>query len=105
MNFKNNKALYRKRQEINEHIFGTIKRKWGYNYTNLNGLEKVNGEHSLICLVYNIKRAINILGIPQILEQLKNWKPNYQGILLRNLKMALIKPFYDTEKYEWKIAA
>ncbi len=39
-----NQKLYRKRQEINEHIFGTIKRKWGYNYTNLKGLEKVNGE-------------------------------------------------------------
>lgn len=103
--YKANKALYRKRQEINEHIFGTIKRKWGYNYTDLNGLEKVNGEHSLICLVYNIKRAINILGMPQILEKLKNWKPNYRGIHLGNLKRALLEPFYATEKYEWKIAA
>ena len=59
--YKDNPQLYRKRQEINEHIFGTIKRKWGYNYTDLVGLEKVNGEHSLIMLVYNIKRSINIL--------------------------------------------
>ena len=27
-----NKALYRKWQEINEYIFGTIKRQWGYCY-------------------------------------------------------------------------
>jgi transposase len=27
--YKENPQLYRKRQEINEHIFGTIKRKWG----------------------------------------------------------------------------
>ncbi len=33
-----NAQLYRKRQEINEHIFGTIKRQWGYNHTNLTGL-------------------------------------------------------------------
>ena len=58
--YRENSQLYRKRQEINEHIFGTIKRQWGYNHTNLIGLEKVNGEHSLIMLVYNIKRAINI---------------------------------------------
>lgn len=45
-----NAQLYRKRQEINEHIFGTIKRQWGYNLTNLIGLEKVNEEHSLIML-------------------------------------------------------
>jgi hypothetical protein len=51
MRYKENAALYRKRQEINEHIFGTIKRRWGYNHTNLNGLEKVGGEHSLILLV------------------------------------------------------
>jgi transposase len=103
--YKANKELYRKRQEINEHIFGTIKRKWGYNYTDLNGLEKVNGEHSLICLVYNIKRAINILGMTQILEKLKNWKPNYKGILLRIQKWVQLEPFYAIEKYELKIAA
>jgi hypothetical protein len=27
-------------RDINEHIFGTIKRQWGYNHTNLTGLEK-----------------------------------------------------------------
>jgi Transposase DDE domain len=63
--YKENPQLYSKRQEINEHIFGTIKRKWGYNYTDLIGLEKVNCEHSLIMLVYNIKRSINILCLEQ----------------------------------------
>ncbi|HEX9152573.1 MAG TPA: transposase, partial [Flavobacterium sp.] len=46
--YQENPQLYRTRQEINEHIFGTIKRQWGYNHTNLTGVEKVNGEHSLI---------------------------------------------------------
>lgn len=92
--YKANKELYRKRQEINEHIFGTIKRKWGYNYTDLNGLEKVNGEHSLICLVYNIKRSINILGMTELLKKLKNWKPNYKRILLRLLKQLEIEAIY-----------
>ena len=71
--YQENPQLYRKRQEINEHIFGTIKRKWGYNYTDLIGLEKVNGEHSLIMLVYNIKRSINILGVPDLIAKLKTW--------------------------------
>jgi hypothetical protein len=74
LRYQANAALYRKRQEINEHIFGTIKRKWGYNHTNLNGLEKVGGEHALILLVYNIKRAMNILGVPDLIEKLKNFK-------------------------------
>ncbi len=70
-------CMYRKRQEINEHIFGTIKRQWGYNHTNLNGLEKVGGEHALILLVYNIKRSMNILGVPDLIEKLKNFKHPY----------------------------
>lgn len=76
--YKENPELYRKRQEINEHIFGTIKRKWGYYYTNLKGLQKVNGEHSLIMLVYNIKRCLNILGVPELTEKLKNWVSPYK---------------------------
>jgi hypothetical protein len=79
--YKNNKELYRKRQEINEHIFGTIKRKWSYYYTDLRGLEKVNGEHSFICLVYNLVRAINIISVPKILENINNWTPNYRAIV------------------------
>lgn len=76
--YKANPQLYRKRQEINEHIFGTIKRKWGYNYTDLIGLEKVNGEHSLIMLVYNIKRSINILGVPDLIAKLQAWNTPYK---------------------------
>jgi hypothetical protein len=75
--YKENQQLYRKRQEINEHIFGTIKRQWGYNHTNLTGLEKVNGEHSLIMLVYNIKRSINILGVPDLIAKIKSWNAKY----------------------------
>lgn len=73
-----NVQFYRKRQEINEHIFGTIKRQWAYNHTNLTGLEKVNGEHSLIMLVYNIKRCINILGVPDLIAKLQKWNSPYK---------------------------
>lgn len=77
--YRENGQLYRKRQEINEHIFGTIKRQWGYNHTNLTGVEKVNGEHSLIMLVYNIKRTINILGVRELIAKLENWKSPYKA--------------------------
>ena len=50
----------------------------GYYYTNLKGLEKVNGEHSLIMLVYNIKRCFSILGIPELIEKLRNWVSPYK---------------------------
>lgn len=89
--YKDNPQLYRKRQEINEHIFGTIKRKWGYNYTDLIGLEKVNGEHSLIMLVYNIKRSINILGVPELIAKLKKWNSPYKAKVLLWLQMDYLK--------------
>ena len=97
LRYKENQTLYRQRQEINEHIFGTIKRQWGYNHTNLRGLLKVNGEHSLICLVYNIKRTMNIMGIEKLIEAIKNWQPNYKGIAFLFLKWLRFKPFYDLQ--------
>ena len=103
--YRQNKDLYRTRQEINEHIFGTIKRQWGYNHTNLSGLEKVNGEHSLIMLVYNIKRTINILGVPDLIAKLKSWKSPYKTKVLLLLKMEYLKLKSDFVFYPIKFAA
>lgn len=92
-NYQNNYQLYRKRQEINEHIFGTIKRQWNLYYTNLRGLEKVNGEIALIMTVYNIKRARNILGFDKLIELINNWTPKYPGGYLFIKKRLQIKRF------------
>jgi radical SAM protein with 4Fe4S-binding SPASM domain len=103
--YKENKALYRKRQEINEHIFGTIKRSWNYNHTNLKGLAKVNGEYSLILLVYNIKRCINILGLQDLIAKLKTWKPNYKKVIRLHTKTASREEIRRTIHFEMKLAA
>ena len=87
INYKEHYALYRKRQEINEHIFGTIKRVWNYYYTNLKGLKKVNGEWSLIMTVYNMKRSMNILGMEDLLKKLNAWKPDYKKARLNSSEM------------------
>lgn len=96
-NYEANGQLYRKRQEINEHIFGTIKRQWNLYYTNLRGLEKVNGELALIMTVYNMKRARNILGYELLMENLQNWTPKYPGGLCaaeKRLRRLQFKPRY-----------
>jgi len=107
--YQSNPQLYRKRQEINEHIFGTIKRKWGYNYTDLIGLEKVNAEHSLIMLVYNIKRSINILGVPELITKLKTWNTPYKRkglffIKTTYLKLFVIKIIFGTNQNTSKLS-
>ncbi|AEW85939.1 transposase IS1182 family protein [Flavobacterium columnare ATCC 49512] len=48
------------------------------NLSHLIGLEKVNGEHSLIMLVYNIKRTINILGVLDLIAKIKAWNSPYK---------------------------
>lgn len=103
--YKANKELYRKRQEINEHIFGTIKRQWGYNHTNLKGLEKVNGEMALIMTVYNMKRTINILGMEKLLKKIKNWKPNYKGLTAPKSKSSQFNAICGLQNFFSKIAA
>ena len=37
----------------------------------MKGLEKVRGEFSLTAFAYNLRRAINILGIPALIEAIQ----------------------------------
>ena len=57
---KSNKALYRKRQQIVEHPFGTIKAIWGFKQFLCRGKEKVTAETALAYLAYNLRRAVNL---------------------------------------------
>ena len=68
---KANKEKYRRRQAIVEHPFGTIKRQWGYDHTLLKGKEKVSADFALIFTAYNLRRAMSILGIKELLKRLK----------------------------------
>lgn len=79
--YQSNKALYRKRQEINEHIFGTIKRQWNMHYTNLRTLRKVDGEMAFVMMIYNMKRSLNIAGVDGLMEFLKGWQPDYGKVI------------------------
>ena len=80
-NIRNNPDYYKRRQSICEHPFGTIKRQWGYTYTLMKGLTKVNGEMNLIMLIYNIKRTLSILGFEKMLQAIENWKPDYSKVI------------------------
>ena len=68
----NNKELYKRRQAIVEHPFGTIKRQWGFTHTLMKTIPKVQTEFSIIMLCYNLRRAMSILGVKGLKEALKN---------------------------------
>ncbi|MCP5498585.1 MAG: IS1182 family transposase [Leptospiraceae bacterium] len=68
MGNEENKKLIRKRKEIVEHPFGTIKRNLGFTYFIQKGIRSVQAEFSFICFAYNFKRVINILGIRAFID-------------------------------------
>ena len=59
---KNHKELYKKRQEIVEHCFGTIKSVWGYRQFLCRKIIKVTAEMSLTYIAYNLRRIFNIFA-------------------------------------------
>ena len=60
--------MMRRRQQLSEPPFGTIKRAMGHGYFLMRGLNKVGAEMSLTILSYNIKRVINIIGVKKMIE-------------------------------------
>ena len=66
-----NKPLYRKRQAMVEHPFGTIKRSWGAYFTLVKTIPKVAAEFGIICSVYNLRRLVTIFGVQDLQNRLK----------------------------------
>ena len=63
-----NPQKLKKRKELAEHPFGTMKRGMQSGYFLMRGIKKVAAEMSLTVLAYNIKRVINILGVKKMIE-------------------------------------
>ncbi len=61
----------RQRKRLVEHPYGTIKHWMGSTHFLMKRLPNVQAEMSLHVLAYNLRRAINILGVPKIIEQLQ----------------------------------
>ena len=96
-NIKQNPHYYKRRQAICEHPFGSIKRHWGFTHTLLKGLQKVNGEMNLIMFCYNFMRTKNILGFEKMLQQIQNWKPNYDKVVCA-VKKGIMKAIFSPIK-------
>lgn len=62
--------LFAQRKTLAEHPFGTMKRGMDQGYFLLKGLRKVRGEFSLTVLAYNLKRVLNLMGVPRLLDAL-----------------------------------
>lgn len=67
---KNEMPKYRKRQNIVEHPFGTIKRTMNFYYLLTRNFKMVRGEVSVAFFTYNLKRVISILGIEGLMSRI-----------------------------------
>jgi transposase len=60
----------RRRAELAEHPFGTLKCRAGYRHFLVRGFNKVRGEWSLMALCYNFSRVLKIVGIDAFMAYL-----------------------------------
>jgi hypothetical protein len=60
--------IMKRRSEIIEHVFGTIKQGMNQGAFLMRRLENVSGEFNLTALAYNIRRSITIVGVAGLLE-------------------------------------
>lgn len=54
------KAIYKKRKQTSEPVFGIIKSVLGFRQFSLRGLVQTDSEWSLMCLAYNLKRMFKM---------------------------------------------
>ncbi len=67
---KSHPDIMDERKKVVEHTFGTLKRAFGAPYLLLKGLKKGSGEVGLLLFSYNLRRALNILGVGALISAL-----------------------------------
>jgi transposase len=58
--------VMKRRKEMVEHPFGTMKRGWDHGYFLMRGLEKVRTEFSLTVLADNLRRVLHLVEMPRL---------------------------------------
>jgi transposase len=64
--------LYKRRQAIVEHPYGTIKRQWGFSYIlTKRGISRASSDVGFMFIAYNLRRIGNILTMEVLKEYLR----------------------------------
>ena len=67
-----NEKLYKRRQTIVEHPYGTLKRQWGFSYIlTKKGMNRASSDVGLMFIAYNLRRIGNILTMEVLKEYLR----------------------------------
>ena len=81
-----NPEIYKQRQSIVEHPFGTIKRQWGFDHIMTKKTkERASADVGLIFIAYNLRRLVNIIGIDKFREYLMSIIKSFISMILHNI--------------------
>jgi len=84
-------AQMRRRAELAEHPFGTLKCRAGYRHFLVRGFDKVRGEWSLMALCYNFSRVLSILGLDNFTAYLANRHPYWALLLIKIVSVIITR--------------
>lgn len=87
--YAENKELYKQRQMMVEHPFGTIKRNLGFTYFLTRGNENVKSESYMHFFTYNLIRVVNIVGVKELMRILKARIQAFFNVFWQLLKIKL----------------
>ena len=72
INFQEKEHLYKRRQAIVEHPYGTLKRQWGFSYIlTKKGISRASADVGFMFIAYNLRRIGNILTHDRMKEYLR----------------------------------
>ena len=95
-NIEANKELYKQRQAIVEHPFGTIKRQWGFNYIlTKQGIQRASSDVGFMFIAYNLRRIINIIGF----NEFKRYLTALMQQILQNLTLNWLHKLQNTDSF------
>ena len=70
--YQEKEHLYKRRQAIVEHPYGTLKRQWGFSYIlTKKGISRASADVGFMFIAYNLRRIANILTRDQLIEYLR----------------------------------
>jgi len=95
-----NPDYYRQRQQITEHMFGTLKRQRGFTHALVRKKDNVLGEVGLMFIGYNLTRCISILGVGKLLKALKECR----FLVFIRQKWTILSLFKQAKIYSFKMA-
>ncbi len=91
-----NETLYKKRQALVEHPFGTIKRQWGFDHImTKKGINAASADLGLIALAYNLRRMFNIgIDLKSLYKLIHRHCVNSHTVLVRFWRIMDVKIIY-----------